>query len=480
MPASCRASRSRPTRRPVQPAEPLWARVARRAAAWGPGGTVGLVVGATAPAELAAIRALAPGLAFLVPGVGAQGGEIAPVLAHGPAHGGAGRRAGRAAGCSSTSRAASRGRRSDGPRTGVPADPGERLAEAAAEWAATPRCATLTPVRTGPEGTAPATRSTHVMPFNIGPGELIIVLIIALHRRRPGQAPGRRIRARQEHPRVPQGGDGRQGGDEPRRPGAARPPRAAARPPRRRAAHRRSRPPPRRSRRRRRPRRPPPATAAPTPPRPPPRRRRRAAPPEPAELTPADEQPTPVRLDAGPGRDPPHGRRRRRPGRRPPGPPDADARRPSPPRRRPSPAAARCRSSTTSPSSATGWSRSIIAVALGVVVGLLLRRPDHRASCRAPLPGDKPLVFTGLGDAFVIRLKISVVVGIILAMPVILWQVWAFVAPGLTADGAADRSGPGSRSRWCSSRSASAIAYLDPAVRGRLPARLLRRRTCSR
>ena len=62
------------------PAEPLWARVARRAAAWGPGDTVGLVVGATAPTELVTIRALVPGLAFLVPGVGAQGGEVAPAL----------------------------------------------------------------------------------------------------------------------------------------------------------------------------------------------------------------------------------------------------------------------------------------------------------------------------------------------------------------------------------------------------------------
>src|SRR6185436_15693192 len=54
------------------PAEPLYLRVARRVAGWGPGGTVGLVVGATAPAELAAIRSIARGLAFLVPGVGAQ------------------------------------------------------------------------------------------------------------------------------------------------------------------------------------------------------------------------------------------------------------------------------------------------------------------------------------------------------------------------------------------------------------------------
>ena len=73
------------------PPEPLYLRVARRVAAWGPGGTVGLVVGATAPVELAAIRDVAPGLPFLVPGVGAQGGEIDPVLADGPARDGSGR-----------------------------------------------------------------------------------------------------------------------------------------------------------------------------------------------------------------------------------------------------------------------------------------------------------------------------------------------------------------------------------------------------
>jgi orotidine-5'-phosphate decarboxylase len=70
------------------PAEPLYARVARRARVWGAGGTVGLVVGATAPAELERIRGIAPELALLVPGVGAQGGEVEPVLRHGPAMGG--------------------------------------------------------------------------------------------------------------------------------------------------------------------------------------------------------------------------------------------------------------------------------------------------------------------------------------------------------------------------------------------------------
>jgi orotidine 5'-phosphate decarboxylase subfamily 2 len=67
------------------PAEPLYARVARRAVTWGPGGTVGLVVGATAPVELERIRAIAPGMALLVPGVGAQGGEVEPVMRFGPA-----------------------------------------------------------------------------------------------------------------------------------------------------------------------------------------------------------------------------------------------------------------------------------------------------------------------------------------------------------------------------------------------------------
>ena len=67
------------------PRERLYERVARRVAGWGPGGTVGLVVGATAPDEMARIRATAPGAAFLVPGIGAQGGEIDPVLVHGPA-----------------------------------------------------------------------------------------------------------------------------------------------------------------------------------------------------------------------------------------------------------------------------------------------------------------------------------------------------------------------------------------------------------
>ena len=67
------------------PAEPLHIRVARRVATWSPGGTAGLVVGATAPEELRAIRVAVPQLAFLIPGVGAQGGDVDTTLAEGRA-----------------------------------------------------------------------------------------------------------------------------------------------------------------------------------------------------------------------------------------------------------------------------------------------------------------------------------------------------------------------------------------------------------
>jgi orotidine-5'-phosphate decarboxylase len=110
------------------PAEPLFARVARRVADWGPGGTVGLVVGATAPLELAQVRALAPGLAFLVPGVGAQGGEIGPVLIDGPARQTPARGRPGAGLLVNVSRAIAS-------QAHVGADPVEALRGAAADWA---------------------------------------------------------------------------------------------------------------------------------------------------------------------------------------------------------------------------------------------------------------------------------------------------------------------------------------------------------
>ena len=57
--------------------EKLYERVARLAAQeWNTTGQIGLVVGATFPAEIARVRALIGDMPLLVPGIGAQGGDI--------------------------------------------------------------------------------------------------------------------------------------------------------------------------------------------------------------------------------------------------------------------------------------------------------------------------------------------------------------------------------------------------------------------
>jgi orotidine-5'-phosphate decarboxylase len=57
--------------------ERLFERIARLAAGpWNRSGELGLVVGATYPEELRRVRQLAPALPLLVPGVGAQGGDV--------------------------------------------------------------------------------------------------------------------------------------------------------------------------------------------------------------------------------------------------------------------------------------------------------------------------------------------------------------------------------------------------------------------
>jgi len=72
-------------------AEPLYERIARRAATeWSTRADVGLVVGATQPSELKRVRDIVGDLPILVPGVGAQGGDPATVVAHGATANGTG------------------------------------------------------------------------------------------------------------------------------------------------------------------------------------------------------------------------------------------------------------------------------------------------------------------------------------------------------------------------------------------------------
>jgi orotidine-5'-phosphate decarboxylase len=61
----------------------VYEKVVQRAKIWNTQHNVGLVVGATQPRELARIRKLAPGMPILLPGIGAQGGDLKKSVEHG-------------------------------------------------------------------------------------------------------------------------------------------------------------------------------------------------------------------------------------------------------------------------------------------------------------------------------------------------------------------------------------------------------------
>jgi orotidine-5'-phosphate decarboxylase len=60
---------------------PLYEVVAERCRDWNTAGNVGLVAGATYPAELARVRSICPEQLLLVPGVGTQGGDLEAAVA---------------------------------------------------------------------------------------------------------------------------------------------------------------------------------------------------------------------------------------------------------------------------------------------------------------------------------------------------------------------------------------------------------------
>ncbi|MBE0430514.1 MAG: orotidine-5'-phosphate decarboxylase [Dehalococcoidia bacterium] len=59
---------------------PLYEAVARKAVEWNVCGNIGLVVGATYPEELKRVRSICPDMCLLIPGVGAQGGDLASAV----------------------------------------------------------------------------------------------------------------------------------------------------------------------------------------------------------------------------------------------------------------------------------------------------------------------------------------------------------------------------------------------------------------
>lgn len=86
---------------------------------------------------------------------------------------------------------------------------------------------------------------------------------------------------------------------------------------------------------------------------------------------------------------------------------------------------------------------SVVAIVVGTIVAFvfhswllhLLTRPYCHLPASYRLVHDRcTLVVTGVLDAFTVTLKLSLYAGLILSSPIWLWQLWAFVTPGLHAN----------------------------------------------
>lgn len=62
---------------------PLYLHMAKRSKTWAKHDNLGLVMGATAPSQMAEVRKVCPNMPFLIPGVGAQGGELEDTIRSG-------------------------------------------------------------------------------------------------------------------------------------------------------------------------------------------------------------------------------------------------------------------------------------------------------------------------------------------------------------------------------------------------------------
>ena len=85
---------------------------------------------------------------------------------------------------------------------------------------------------------------------------------------------------------------------------------------------------------------------------------------------------------------------------------------------------------------------AIVAIVIGSVIAfffwdrilalLLTPLPSIANALTAGRSHDAQLVAHGIGEGFTVALKLSVAVGFALASPVILYELWGFIAPGLT------------------------------------------------
>jgi orotidine-5'-phosphate decarboxylase len=66
--------------------KPVYQHMAREAQKWDLKGNLGLVVGATYPQQLAEVRRICPQMPLLIPGIGAQGGDLEAAIRNGTDH----------------------------------------------------------------------------------------------------------------------------------------------------------------------------------------------------------------------------------------------------------------------------------------------------------------------------------------------------------------------------------------------------------
>jgi sec-independent protein translocase protein TatC len=84
----------------------------------------------------------------------------------------------------------------------------------------------------------------------------------------------------------------------------------------------------------------------------------------------------------------------------------------------------------------------VVAVGLGMLAGFILYpqifdiliQPYKDIAGSHPTIGDGRLLQTDPLEGFSIRMRTSVYAGVAFAMPVLLWQIWRFVSPGLYAN----------------------------------------------
>jgi sec-independent protein translocase protein TatC len=77
--------------------------------------------------------------------------------------------------------------------------------------------------------------------------------------------------------------------------------------------------------------------------------------------------------------------------------------------------------------------RALIALVIGTAIALPFSEKIVDWLARPVTKLGYKLVFTAPAEAFWVQMKVGLIVGLFIAAPGILWQVWAFIAPGLHA-----------------------------------------------